>query len=58
MIAIFGALRFDGNGPVGGTSKGWVSIFKVGGCVGICPGRLMEVAFPGFLVSASVFLKA
>ena len=57
LIAIFGALRFDGSGPVGGTSEGWLYIFNVGGWVGIWPGRLIEVAFPGFLVSASVFLK-
>lgn len=57
FMAMFGALRFDGSGPVGGTRVGWLSIFKVGGCIGTCPGLLIEVAFPGFLVSVYVFLN-
>lgn len=53
---MFGAFKFEGRGPVGGTNDGG-SIFKVEGCVGICPGLLIDVAFPGFLASVSVFLK-
>jgi hypothetical protein len=53
---MLGAFRFEGSGPVGATKLG-CSIFNVGGWLGTCPGRLMEVAFPGFLVSASVFLN-
>ncbi len=54
---MFGAFRFVGRGPVGATKVGCVSIFNDGGWFGTWPGRVIEVAFPGFLVSVSVFLK-
>lgn len=56
-MLMFGALRFDGNGPVGGTKDGWLYIFNVGGWLGTWPGRLTVVALPGFLAYVSVFLK-
>ncbi len=56
-MLIFGALRFDGSGPVGGTRDGWFYIFNVGGWVGTWPGLLIDVAFPGFLDYVSVFLN-
>lgn len=54
MMAMFGAL-ICGMSPVGGTKVGWVGRFK-GGCEGMLPGRLMEVALPT-LPSLSLFLK-
>ena len=52
----FGACNFDGIGPVAGTRLGCYC-FKLVGWLGIFPGLLIEVAFPGlFIGSPSVFL--
>lgn len=54
---MFGALSFEGRGPLGGTRLGCSGGFKLGGCIGILLGLFMEVAFPGLaVVSTSVFL--
>jgi len=53
---MFDALS-KGKGPLGATNVGWFSIFKDGAWVGTCPGLLIDVAFPGLLLSLSVFLK-
>ena len=50
---MFGAFRLVGSGAFCPTSEGIVT----GGCVGTFPGRAIEVAFPGLLVSVSVFLN-
>jgi hypothetical protein len=47
LIWIFGALRVDGRGPVGGINGPWVSGF-IGGCVGMLPGLEIFVVFPVF----------
>jgi hypothetical protein len=54
-MAMLGAFIW-GISPVGGTKLGWVGKFR-GGCEGMFPGRLIEVAFPVLLASFSVFLK-
>jgi hypothetical protein len=50
---IFGAFKLLGKGAFEGTKEG---IPVIGGWTGIVPGRLIVVAFPGLLVSVSLFL--
>lgn len=44
---MFGALRVEGSGPVGGIKGPWVYGF-VGGWIGIFPGLDIVVVFPVF----------
>lgn len=47
LIWMFGALRVEGSGPVGGIKGPWVYGF-IGGWIGIFPGLDIVVVFPVF----------